>query len=75
MLTLAEKLSLESSLTDSLKKLNEASGKKIRLLSEKCSGGDFSCLKKQSDLMRLAVNYTEGVNFVTVGDTIIPDYS
>jgi hypothetical protein len=55
MLTLAEKLSLESSLTDSLKKLNEASGKKIRRLTEKCSGGDFSCLKKQSDLMRLAV--------------------
>ena len=55
MLTLAEKLSLESSLTDSLKKLNEASGKKIRRLTEKCSGGDFSCLKNQSDLMRLAV--------------------
>ena len=55
MLTLAEKLSLDYSLVRALKKLNDTSADKIRRLAEKCSGGDFSSLKKQSDLMRLAV--------------------
>lgn len=55
MIKLAERLSLDSTLIESLKKLNDTSSDKIRYLTEKCMGGNFSCLKKESDLMGLAV--------------------
>ena len=55
MLTLAKKLSLDPLLISQLEKPDGTSQKKISRLCEKCSGGDFSCLKKQNHLMRLAV--------------------
>ena len=55
MINLAEKLSLDTALIKELKKLNNTSEDKICRLADKCTGGDFSCLKKQSDMMRLAV--------------------
>lgn len=55
MISLAKKLSLNESLIHKLNSLSEKQLKRITLYAAKCSEGDFSCLKKENDLIRLAV--------------------
>lgn len=58
MLTLAEKINLDRVLTEKLKGLDT---EKINALSEKCLDKGFHILKKENDLMRLAVILTLAV--------------
>lgn len=55
MINLAKKLNLNEILIKKLKGLSEKELKKINLCAEKCIGGDFSGLKKENHLFRLAV--------------------
>ena len=55
MIELAKKLTLNNSLIEKLRLLSGKELKRIDTCFEKCSRGDFSCLKKESDIIRLAV--------------------
>lgn len=55
MINLAEKLNLNENLIQNLNNLNEKDLKRIILCTGKCAEGSFSCLKKENDLIRLAV--------------------
>ncbi len=55
MISLAKKLGMDTSLIKRLEAVNEKQPEKISLCTEKCSKGSFSCLKKENDLIRLAV--------------------
>lgn len=52
---LIKHLQLEKNLEKRLLDLLNADGEKISLLTKKCKSDGFSCLKKQNDLIRLAV--------------------
>lgn len=55
MIDLIEKLNFESELKNKLISLARKDKAKIDLLAQKCRNGDFSCLNRKNDLMKLAV--------------------
>lgn len=55
MIELAKKLRLDESLIEKLSALEQKELKKINTLTEKCCGGKFSLLKKENELVCLAV--------------------
>lgn len=55
MLNLIDSINLDVNLKNELANLSDKEGSAILHLAEKCSSGNFSCLKNKSDLMRLAV--------------------
>ena len=55
MLHLAEKIGLDEKLISRLGTMNEKENKKTEALAAKCLEGDFSCLKRENYLIRLAV--------------------
>lgn len=55
MLNLAKEIGLDENLISGLCNISEKDKKKAYRLAEKCSDGDFSCLKKEKPFIRLAV--------------------
>ena len=55
MLSLAEKIGLDPTVISRLSSLTEKEKKKAEHLTAKCLEGDFSCLRKESCIIRLAV--------------------
>ena len=55
MIELAKKLNLNKCLVVKLEKLSEKELQRIELCTKKCCEGDFSSLKKESDIIRLGV--------------------
>lgn len=55
MLNLAKEIGLDEKLLSRLGAMNEKNRIKVRRLTAKCLEGDFSCLKKENHLIRLAV--------------------
>lgn len=55
MISLAKRIGLDESLIKRLGQLTEKENTRITLCTEKCVRGDFSCLKKENDIIRLAV--------------------
>ena len=55
MLNLAEKIGLDENLLSRLGTMSEKDKKKAEALAAKCLEGDFSCLKRENYLIRLAV--------------------
>ena len=55
MINLAKEIGLDEKLLSRLGAMNEKNRIKVRRLTAKCLEGDFSCLKKENHLIRLAV--------------------
>ncbi len=55
MIKLAQELNIPPSLIEKIKNLSGRELKKVNNCTAKCFKGDFSCLKKENDLIRLAV--------------------
>lgn len=55
MISLAKELNLNPTLIEKLQQLSKKNLKKVNSCTKKCLEGDFSCLRKEKDLIRLAV--------------------
>ncbi len=55
MIKLAKELNLNPSLIEKIKTLSDKNLKRVDSCTKKCLKGDFSCLKRENDLIRLAV--------------------